>query len=179
MTLTFDLNIKIIFSPWIWVWQNVFALWHRHTKFWHIGVSPWDNMLSTFLTLVWPLIYMWGAGGILSEFYSQFLSCLFLLHFVGTKFCGIWKLQLYFDCSDSLNRQFLKRYIWILFWIQPLRLEGHRKILTSLVLGNVSNPKKLCSAAEDYIIVWNIHQAQENAEKGEWLNIATPLITRI
>nr|XP_022329336.1 WD repeat-containing protein 27-like [Crassostrea virginica] len=50
---------------------------------------------------------------------------------------------------------------------QPLRLEGHRKILTSLVLGNVSNPKKLCSAAEDYIIVWNIHQAQEKVEKGE------------
>ena len=77
MSLTFDLNIKIIFSPWIWVWQNVFALLHRHTKFWHMGVSPWDNMLCTFLTLVWPwsLIYMRVAGGILSEFYSQFLSC--------------------------------------------------------------------------------------------------------
>ena len=80
MTLTFDLNIKIIFSPWIWVWQNVFALWHRHTKFWHMGVSPWENMLCTFLTLVlpWPLTYMRVAGGILSEFYSQFLSCLVL-----------------------------------------------------------------------------------------------------
>ena len=80
MTLTFDLNIKIIFSPWIWVWQNVFALWHRHSKFWHIGVSPWDNMLCTFLTLVWPwpLTYMRVAGGILSEFYSQFLSCFIL-----------------------------------------------------------------------------------------------------
>ena len=79
MTLTFDLNIKIIFSPWIWVWQNVFALWHRHTKFWHMGVSPWHNMLCTFLTLVWPwpLTYMRVAGGILSEFYSQFLSCFF------------------------------------------------------------------------------------------------------
>ena len=26
-------HIKIIFSPWIWVWQDVSALWHRHTKF--------------------------------------------------------------------------------------------------------------------------------------------------
>ena len=78
MTLTFDLNIKIIFLPWIWVWQNFFALWHRQTKFWHMGVSPWDNMLCTFLTLVWPwpLTYMLVAGAILSEFYSQFLSCL-------------------------------------------------------------------------------------------------------
>ena len=58
-------------SPWIWVWQNVLALWHRHTKFWHMGVSPWDNMLCTFLTLVWPwpLTYMWVVGGILSQFY--------------------------------------------------------------------------------------------------------------
>ena len=54
MTLTFDLNIKIIFSPQIWVWLNVSAFWHRHTKFWHMGVSPWDNMLCKFLTFVWP-----------------------------------------------------------------------------------------------------------------------------
>ena len=76
MTLTFDLNIKIIFSQWIWIWQDIFALWHRHTKFLHMGVSPWD-MLCTFSTLVWlwPLTYMWVAGGNLCEFYSQFSSC--------------------------------------------------------------------------------------------------------
>ena len=52
------------------------ALWHRHIKFFHIGVSPWDK-LCTFSTIVWlwPLTYMWVAGGILSEFYSQFISC--------------------------------------------------------------------------------------------------------
>ena len=74
MTLDFDLNITILFSLWIWVWQNVFALWHRHTKFLHMGVSSWD-MLCTFLTLVWlwPLTYMWVAGGILSKFYSVFI----------------------------------------------------------------------------------------------------------
>ena len=78
MTLTFDLNIKIMFSPWIWVWQNVFAFWHRHSKFWHMSVSPWDNMLCTFLTLVcpWPLTYM--LTGV--SFHSQFLSCKMLFH---------------------------------------------------------------------------------------------------
>ena len=54
VTLTLDLNIKIIFLPRIWVWQNVFAFWHRHTKFWHMGVLPWDKILCTFLTFVWP-----------------------------------------------------------------------------------------------------------------------------
>ena len=54
MKLTFDLNIKIIFSPWIWVWQNVSAFWHTHTTFWLMGVSPLDNMLCTYLTFVWP-----------------------------------------------------------------------------------------------------------------------------
>ena len=73
MTLTFDLSIKIIFSPWIWVWQNVFALWHRHMKFWHMGVSPWDNILDLSMTLTFDLYA--GSGGILNEFYSQFLSC--------------------------------------------------------------------------------------------------------
>ena len=76
MTLTFDLNIKIIFPPWIWVWQDVFALWHS-TKVWHMGVSPWDNVvyiLDLNMTLTFDL-YVDG-GGILSEFYSQFLSCL-------------------------------------------------------------------------------------------------------
>ena len=80
----YDLDLKpphskLFFLPWIWVWQDVFALWYRHSKFWHMGVSPWDNMLCTFLTLLWswPLIYMWVAGGILSEFYSQFFSCCF------------------------------------------------------------------------------------------------------
>ena len=68
---------KLYFLPWICAWQDIFALWHRHTIFWYMGVSPWDKMLCTFLTLVWPwlMTYMRVAGGILSEFYSQFLSC--------------------------------------------------------------------------------------------------------
>ena len=76
MTLTFDINIKIIFSQWIWIWQDVFALWHRHTKFLHMGVSPWDMLCAFFdlsMTLTFDLYV--GGGGILSEFYSLFLSC--------------------------------------------------------------------------------------------------------
>ena len=75
ITLTFDLNIKIFIYLSL---SRCLAPWHRHTKFWYIDVSPWDNM-CTFLTLVWPwpLTYMWGVGDILSEFYSQFLSFYF------------------------------------------------------------------------------------------------------
>ena len=62
----------------------VFALWHRHTKVWHMSVLR-DNMLCTFLTFEWSwhLTYMWVKGGILSESYSQFfiLFCMFLLGF--------------------------------------------------------------------------------------------------
>ena len=74
MTLTFDLNIKVIFSQWIWVWQDVFALWHRHTKFLHMCVSPWDNMFCTFLTVVWPwpLTYIWVVGVSLVSFTHNF-----------------------------------------------------------------------------------------------------------
>ena len=41
------------------------ARYHRRNKFWHMGV---------FLTLgwPWPLTYMLLAGGILTEFHSQF-----------------------------------------------------------------------------------------------------------
>ena len=48
-------------------------------NFCRIGVSPWDYMLCTVITLVWPwpLTYMWEAGGtcIFIEFYPQLLSC--------------------------------------------------------------------------------------------------------
>ena len=37
--------------------MNLFAVWYGHTKFWHMGVSPWNNMLCTFMTSErpWPL----------------------------------------------------------------------------------------------------------------------------
>ena len=88
MTLTFDISIKIIFSQCILIWPDVFSLWHRHTKFLHMGVSPWD-MLCTFSTLVWlwPLTYMWVAGGILSDFFSQFISCISLFYCLWGWWC--------------------------------------------------------------------------------------------
>ena len=45
-------------------------LFDRQTQFWHMGVSPWNNMLCAFMTLVWPwpLTYMWVAGVSLVSF---------------------------------------------------------------------------------------------------------------
>ena len=80
MTLTFNLNIKILFSPLIWVWKDIFALWHRQTKFWHMR-QHLMYILDLSMTLTFDLYV--GGGDILSEFYSQFLSCFFsvCMHF--------------------------------------------------------------------------------------------------
>ena len=50
---------------------------------------------------------------------------------------------------------------------QPLELEGHSKILTSLSLGQGFDPKYLVSAADDYVILWNLVQARQQLERGE------------
>ena len=67
------------FLSWIWVWQDVFPLWH--TKFWQMGVSPWDKTLCTFLTLVWPwpLTYMWLARLFVVSFTHRFYLVNWLL----------------------------------------------------------------------------------------------------
>ena len=49
---------------------------------------------------------------------------------------------------------------------QPLELEGHSKILTSLSLGHGYDPKLLVSAADDYVILWNLIQARQQLERG-------------
>lgn len=49
---------------------------------------------------------------------------------------------------------------------KPLELEGHRKILTSLSLGYGYDPKFLVSAADDYVILWNLVQARQQLERG-------------
>ena len=48
-------------------------------QIWQMAVSPLDNMLWTFLTLVWPwpLTYMWVAGVSLESFISCFYLVLF------------------------------------------------------------------------------------------------------
>lgn len=49
---------------------------------------------------------------------------------------------------------------------KPLELEGHKKILRCMSFGHVVQPKLLCTAAEDYVIVWNIHQIRQAVDKG-------------
>ncbi|XP_071111369.1 WD repeat-containing protein 27-like [Haliotis cracherodii] len=49
----------------------------------------------------------------------------------------------------------------------PLILTGHRQPITSLCFGFNASPKLLCSAAGDYVIVWNIHSAREKFMKGD------------
>ena len=85
MTLTFDLNIKIIFSPWIWVWQNVFALWQILAYGCITMRQHVVYILDLSLTLTFDL-YVDG-GRYLSEFYSQFLSCLIQVHVPVILFC--------------------------------------------------------------------------------------------
>ena len=73
LCMTLTLISKLYFHnviEWIKIWQDVFALWHRHTKFLHMGVSLWD-MLCTFSTLVWlwPLIYRYPKWVLLSVFF--------------------------------------------------------------------------------------------------------------
>ncbi|XP_074657849.1 WD repeat-containing protein 27-like [Tubulanus polymorphus] len=47
---------------------------------------------------------------------------------------------------------------------KPLELVGHRKCITALSFNHSSHPQYLCSAGEDYIIVWNIDQARASYE---------------
>ncbi|XP_076099773.1 WD repeat-containing protein 27-like isoform X1 [Mytilus galloprovincialis] len=49
---------------------------------------------------------------------------------------------------------------------KPLELEGHRKTLRCMCFGHGSQPKYICTAADDYVIVWNIHLARQAVSKG-------------
>ncbi|XP_038078106.1 WD repeat-containing protein 27-like isoform X2 [Patiria miniata] len=63
------------------------------------------------------------------------------------KSVGVWSLQ-------SLSSK-------------PLVLEAHKKKLSCLCFGRQHNPTLLCSAAEDYIIVWNVEQARNTYDLGD------------
>ena len=52
---------------------------------------------------------------------------------------------------------------------QPLDLEGHRHPVTGLCFGHRTKPTLLCSAADDYIIVWNIEKARASIDTGKIL----------
>ena len=114
MTLTFDLNIKIVFSQWIWIWQDVFVLWHRHTKFLHMGVSPWD-MLCSLSTLVWlwPFILFEIKGGTPNIFIGEQLGfgvCV-AKYSNGISF-GIMKFGDYERCSEDFTMFFHNKLNW-------------------------------------------------------------------
>ncbi|XP_070578723.1 WD repeat-containing protein 27-like isoform X2 [Ptychodera flava] len=49
----------------------------------------------------------------------------------------------------------------------PLQLEGHRKKITCLRFGYKHNPTLLCSAADDFIIVWNIEKGRSAIDTGQ------------
>lgn len=48
-----------------------------------------------------------------------------------------------------------------------LTLQGHHHLITAMVFGNQIDPLLLCSASEDYIIMWNMDECREKALKGK------------
>ncbi|KAH3848207.1 hypothetical protein DPMN_090566 [Dreissena polymorpha] len=52
-------------------------------------------------------------------------------------------------------------------FMKPLELVGHGKTLTALALGYVALNKLLVSAADDYVIVWDLQKARQQVEKGQ------------
>ncbi|XP_076782679.1 WD repeat-containing protein 27 isoform X8 [Arvicanthis niloticus] len=49
---------------------------------------------------------------------------------------------------------------------QLLTLQGHHQLITAVVFGNQMDPFLLCSASDDYIIVWNVDECREKTLKG-------------
>ncbi|XP_006823341.2 WD repeat-containing protein 27-like [Saccoglossus kowalevskii] len=49
----------------------------------------------------------------------------------------------------------------------PLQLEGHRRKISCLCFGNRGNPTSLCSAADDFIITWNVEKARNSLDSGQ------------
>ncbi|XP_031210538.1 WD repeat-containing protein 27 isoform X6 [Mastomys coucha] len=50
---------------------------------------------------------------------------------------------------------------------QLLTLQGHHRLITAVVFGNQIDPLLLCSASEDYIIIWNVAECREKTLKGQ------------
>ncbi|XP_028639319.1 WD repeat-containing protein 27 isoform X2 [Grammomys surdaster] len=49
---------------------------------------------------------------------------------------------------------------------QLLTLQGHHQLITAVVFGNQIDPLLLCSASDDYIIMWNVDECREKTLKG-------------
>ncbi|XP_077469394.1 WD repeat-containing protein 27 isoform X1 [Stigmatopora argus] len=56
------------------------------------------------------------------------------------------------------------------FWQEALVLTGHHGDITSMTFGNRDSPVLLCSASDDYVIIWNLEVCQRRVSQG---NIAT------
>jgi hypothetical protein len=54
-----------------------------------------------------------------------------------------------------------------LFFFKLLTLQGHHQLITAVVFGNQIDPLLLCSASEDYIIMWNVAECREKTLKGK------------
>ncbi|XP_041063528.1 WD repeat-containing protein 27 [Carcharodon carcharias] len=50
--------------------------------------------------------------------------------------------------------------------LQTLELKGHHQSITALTFGNHYEPTLLCSAAEDYIIIWDVEACQMKIQEG-------------
>ncbi|XP_070589996.1 WD repeat-containing protein 27 [Erythrolamprus reginae] len=49
---------------------------------------------------------------------------------------------------------------------QPLRLIGHHHSITALAFGTKVDPLLICSASQDYVIVWNLEECTKKVLKG-------------
>ncbi|XP_078086766.1 WD repeat-containing protein 27 [Mustelus asterias] len=50
--------------------------------------------------------------------------------------------------------------------LQSLQLKGHHQAITALAFGNHQEPTLLCSAAEDYIIIWDVEACRTSIQEG-------------
>ncbi|XP_059842729.1 WD repeat-containing protein 27 isoform X2 [Hypanus sabinus] len=53
--------------------------------------------------------------------------------------------------------------------LQSLELKGHHQSVTALTFGHHSEPTLLCSAAEDYVIIWDMEACQMRIQQGSVL----------
>ncbi|XP_060686690.1 WD repeat-containing protein 27 [Hemiscyllium ocellatum] len=50
--------------------------------------------------------------------------------------------------------------------LQTLELKGHHQSITALAFGNHNEPTLLCSAAEDYVITWDVEACRMSLQQG-------------
>ena len=89
MTLTFDLNIKVIFSPWIWVWQDHLLLFDIPVGIPNFGILVYHNETTCCVHSwnlydldLWPLCG-WRGVCLVSFTHSFYLVKILLLVSIG------------------------------------------------------------------------------------------------